>query len=264
MSGLIAKYVTQRILGESVSNKFGTEDPYFESVPATRLNGKPNGKTVRRKKAIPPGLSEHDAKVLTKVKRRAYRLDMCLCNCCGIRFGWSSVIGLIPAIGDVIDTLLALMVFRTCNQVEGGLPASLRARMLLNIMIDFGVGLVPFLGDVVDAVFRANTRNAALLEAHLREVGRKSLRKSGLPIPDIDPSDPAEFDRGSSSSGSSSDERVPRPKPDDRHHRREQPTLHEPMRPPRSWTGRHREEDLEAGTVPKPHAPRPQKKTRRY
>lgn len=66
-------------------------------MPATRLNGKPSGKYKKRKKALPPGISDHDAKVLTKVKRRAYRLDNSLCNCCGIKFGWGSVIALFPA-----------------------------------------------------------------------------------------------------------------------------------------------------------------------
>ena len=74
------------------------QDPYFEQVPATRLDGRPSKKKFKkRKKALPPGISEHDAKVLTKVKRRAYRLDNALCNCCGIQFGWGSVIGLFPA-----------------------------------------------------------------------------------------------------------------------------------------------------------------------
>lgn len=118
MTSLITKYISKRVLGESVKNNFGTEvrcatahrnlstnvqlliiiiqDPYFETVPATRLNGKPNGKMKKRRKALPVGISEHDGKILTKVKRRAYRLDMSLFNCCGIRFGWSSVIGIIP------------------------------------------------------------------------------------------------------------------------------------------------------------------------
>lgn len=195
MTSVIAKFFTQKILGETISNKFGTEDPYFEHVPATRLNGKPSGKLKKRKKALPPGISEHDAKVLTKVKRRAYRLDLSLFNCCGIQFGWSSAIGLVPAIGDVLDALMALIVLKTCNQIEGGLPSSLKARMMGNIVVDFIVGLVPFVGDIVDAVFRANTRNAALLEAYLREQGKKNLRQSGQPLPATDPSDPDEFDR---------------------------------------------------------------------
>lgn len=191
----VAKIIAKKILKEKVSNGFGQEDPYFESVPATRLDGTPTGKVKKRKKALPPGVSEHDGKVLTKVKRRAWRLDMCLFSICGIRFGWGSAIGIIPAIGDALDAFMALMVFRTCCKVEDGLPAGLRLKMMLNIAFDFAIGLVPFVGDIVDAAFRCNTKNAVLLEEHLREKGRKNLLKSGQPVPALDPSDPDTFDR---------------------------------------------------------------------
>ncbi|RFU24831.1 hypothetical protein B7463_g11504, partial [Scytalidium lignicola] len=170
-------------------------DPYFETVPATRLNGKPSGKMKKRRKALPPGISEHDGKVLTKVKRRAYRLDMSLFNCCGIRFGWSSVIGIVPGFGDVLDAFMALMVLRTCEKIEGGLPANVRMKMYINIIVDFGIGLVPFLGDIADALFRANTRNAVVLEKHLREQGAKALKSQGQSQHISDPSDPDEFDQ---------------------------------------------------------------------
>lgn len=120
---------------------------------------------------------------------------MSLFNCCGIRFGWSSVIGIIPAIGDVLDAFMALMVVHTCQQIEGGLPQGVKMKMYFNVLVDFGIGIVPFLGDLADAVFRANTRNALLLEDYLREAGKKNLRQSGLPVPAVDPSDPHEFDR---------------------------------------------------------------------
>lgn len=90
---------------------------------------------------------------------------------------------------------MAFMVYRTCCQVEGGLPTNVRIQMLINIILDFLVGLVPFLGDLADAVFRANTRNAALLEEHLRQKGKKELRKSGMPVPAVDPSSAEEYDR---------------------------------------------------------------------
>lgn len=73
-----------------------SQDPYFEQVPASRLYRTFGKKTQKRWKAIPPGLSDNDAKVLTNVKRRAYRLDYSLFSLCGIRFGWGSVIALIP------------------------------------------------------------------------------------------------------------------------------------------------------------------------
>jgi len=196
MTSIVAKYISKRVLGESLQNNFGKEDPYFETVPATRLDGRPSSKKgKKRRKALPAGISDHDAKVLTKVKRRAYRLDMSLFNCCGIRFGWSSVIGIIPGIGDVIDAFMAMMVLRTCQQVEGGLPNEIKAKMLFNIVLDFGIGLVPFLGDIADALFRANTRNAVVLEKFLRAKGEKALKAQGQPLPQIDPSDPEVFDR---------------------------------------------------------------------
>ncbi|TGO29741.1 hypothetical protein BPAE_0011g00120 [Botrytis paeoniae] len=195
MASFAAKFISKKFLGESVSNKFGSEDLYFETVPASRLDGVPSKKkTQKRRKAIPAGISEKDAKILTKVKRRAYRLDMSLFNCCGIRFGWSSVIGLVPAIGDFIDLFMALMVFRTCSQVDGGLPNSVRSKMMFNIVLDFAVGLIPFAGDLVDAVFRANTRNALELERHLRDKGAKILKARGERLPAVDVTDPHEFD----------------------------------------------------------------------
>jgi hypothetical protein len=54
------------------------------------------------------------------------------------------------SVGDVIDAFMAMMVLRTCQQVEGGLPNEIKAKMLFNIVLDFGIGLVPFLGDIAD------------------------------------------------------------------------------------------------------------------
>jgi hypothetical protein len=227
MAGIILKPVLKKILGETLENKFGQKDPYFETVPATRIDGKPAKKPKRVRKANPPGLSEHDAMVLTKVKRRAYRLDSCLFSCFGVRFGWGSAIGLVPVAGDAADALLALMVVRTCNQVEGGLPFGLKLKMYFWVLIDLIVGLVPFIGDLFDAILRANTRNAVLLEEHLREKGQKNLRKNGLPIPDVDPSEADAFDRFSEAPAS---EYVSR-----------QPSRREPM----SSARRDRERDRE-------------------
>ncbi|KAH8169594.1 ph domain-containing protein [Sarocladium implicatum] len=194
MASFVARIVGKKILGETVKNKFGKEDPYFESVPATRIDGRPSGKVKKRRKALPPGISEHDGQILTKVKRRAYRLDLALFEVCGVRFGWGSAIGLIPAIGDALDAMLAMLVVKTCRKVEGGLPMGLLVKMLMNVAFDFVVGLIPFAGDLLDAMFRANTRNAILLEEHLREKGKVNLKKAGQPVPTVDPSEADFFD----------------------------------------------------------------------
>lgn len=69
------------------------------------------------------------------------------------------------------------LVLRKASQIEGGLPAALYSRMMINIMLDFAIGLVPFLGDIADAWFKANTRNVWLLEDYL--VTQAELRRTG-------------------------------------------------------------------------------------
>ncbi len=63
-------------------------------------------------------LSDHDAKVLSKVQHRAHRLDRAFNICC-VKIGWGSIIGLIPAVGDVLDFSMAAMVIHQAGQVEG-------------------------------------------------------------------------------------------------------------------------------------------------
>ncbi|TVY15590.1 putative membrane protein [Lachnellula arida] len=170
------------------------QDPQFEQVPATRLHRRAFGRKTHRK-AVPPGVSDHDGKILTKVKCRAHKLDTSLFSCFGIRFGWSSVIGIIPGVGDAIDAFMAFMVLRTCCQIEGGLPMDVQLKMWINILLDFVVGLSPFVGDIIDALFCANTRNAVELEKFLRKRGAARLKGFGQTIPVIDPSDSTEYDR---------------------------------------------------------------------
>ncbi|GES59798.1 PH domain protein [Aspergillus terreus] len=196
MANVLASLVGKRILAETARNHFGQEDPYFEEVPASRLHRAFGKKTQKRRKAIPPGLSQNDSQILTQVKRRAYRLDYALFSLCGIRFGWGSAIGLIPFIGDAADAGLAMMVVNNCEKIDGGLPTSLRMRMVLNVIFDFLIGLVPFVGDVADAIYKCNTRNAIILEQYLREKGAKAAsrrHREGSPGADI--SLPDEFDR---------------------------------------------------------------------
>lgn len=105
--------------------------------------------------------------VLASVRKRAYQLDCGLFELFGVRFGWESVIGLVPAFGDAVGAALALLIVKKCMKVEGGLGNALLIRMMINIAIDFLVGLVPFVGDLADAMFKCNTKNLRLLEEHL-------------------------------------------------------------------------------------------------
>ncbi|KAM0722679.1 hypothetical protein Q7P37_002120 [Cladosporium fusiforme] len=168
MAAMVGKYAANKLLKKQMSkyvNKSvdGGEDPLFAMVE----DPKRPGQMKKVKKQIPAYIPAGDAMILAKVRTRAYRLDCGLFTLFGIRFGWESVIGLVPAIGDALGAFLALLVFKKCRKVEGGLDTGTQIQMLINIIIDFLVGLIPFVGDIADAAFKANTKNVRLLERHL-------------------------------------------------------------------------------------------------
>lgn len=81
-----------------------------------------------------------------------------------ITFGIDPILGLIPGIGDLASPVLSL--FFIWHGLRLGVPRVVLARMVLNILIDAGVGAIPVLGDVFDFAWQANTWNLALLERH--------------------------------------------------------------------------------------------------
>ncbi|KAF2188874.1 hypothetical protein K469DRAFT_702575 [Zopfia rhizophila CBS 207.26] len=168
MTQLVAKYAAKKLLSKEMDkykskDVAGQYDPFYELTPHPR---KP-GKMKKVKKQIPAYIPPHDAEILARARKRAYMLDVCLFNFMGIRFGWSSVIGIVPAVGDVLDTLLSIMLIMRMNRIEGGLGYDRLTHMIFNIAIDFIIGLVPFVGDLADASFKCNSKNVRLLEQHL-------------------------------------------------------------------------------------------------
>jgi len=132
------------------------------------------GKQRRRRRELPPGLSKRDEKILKSVQRRAHYLDKGF-RVCGLRFGWTFIIGIIPGAGDAADAFLNYyLVVRKARTAE--LPAWLVQRMLMNNAVSLGIGLVPIVGDVALATWKANSRNAALLEEYLRIRGAEFLK----------------------------------------------------------------------------------------
>ncbi|QDS77217.1 hypothetical protein FKW77_002853 [Venturia effusa] len=167
MAAVVGKFAAKKMLSKQLKQykdkePAGQYDPYYEYRTNPRT-----GKQKKYKKQIPGYIPEHDANILAAVRKRAYRLDMSLFNFMGIRFGWSSVIGIVPAAGDAIDGAMALNLVRKCMQVTDGLPKSIVMNMLVWVVIDFFIGLVPFVGDILDASLKANSKNVRILEQHL-------------------------------------------------------------------------------------------------
>jgi hypothetical protein len=136
------------------------------------------GKLKKVKKQVPAYIPEHDAQILASIRRRAYHLDCSLFSLFGIQFGWESVIGLVPAIGDVIGASMALMIVKKARKIEGGLETAIVIQMLINVALDFLVGLIPFIGDLADAAFKCNTKNLRLLEVTLDKKYKPSEMKA--------------------------------------------------------------------------------------
>ncbi|KAI1797152.1 hypothetical protein LXA43DRAFT_878432 [Ganoderma leucocontextum] len=148
--------------------QYEAKDPLYEVYVDDR------GRQHRRKRETPPGLSKRDVQVLRSVQRRAHYLDKGF-RIFGMRFGWTFVIGIIPGAGDAADAVLNyVLVVRKAKQAE--IPGWLLSRMLLNNAISAGVGFIPIVGDIVLAMYKANSRNAALLEEYLRVRGEEFLK----------------------------------------------------------------------------------------
>ncbi|CAE6459695.1 unnamed protein product [Rhizoctonia solani] len=167
MATTFAKKAGLKVFETHMQN-YTPADPLYEEYTDEQ------GRKKRRKRELPPGLSKRDAAILKKIKKRAHYLDKGF-SICGIRFGWTFIIGIIPGAGDIVDAALNyLLVVRKARQAE--IPGWLLRKMLANNAVSAGVGLIPLVGDVILAVYKANSRNAALLEEFLRIRGEEFLK----------------------------------------------------------------------------------------
>lgn len=86
-----------------------------------------------------------------------------------VRFGWDTLIGLLPVAGDTVSMAIGLLILREGKRL--GVRRLVLLRMAGNLFVDWLAGLVPGVDIVLDTVYKANMKNLALLE---REVARES------------------------------------------------------------------------------------------
>ncbi|ODN83053.1 hypothetical protein L202_01278 [Cryptococcus amylolentus CBS 6039] len=165
MSSIAGKVLT-KMLKTNLSKK-GPDDPlYVFSVDA-------KGKQKRVVRDLPKGLSKRDQRALRKIRKRAHNLDKGM-NLCGFRVGYTFFIGIIPGLGDAVDASLNyFLIVKPAKKLD--IPDSLVHKMLFNNAISAGLGLVPVAGDIFLAAWKANSRNALLLEEYLTIRGQEYL-----------------------------------------------------------------------------------------
>jgi Domain of unknown function (DUF4112) len=86
-----------------------------------------------------------------------------------VRFGIESLLRLVPGIGDAAASALSCYLLLEAHRL--GVPRTLFARMVANVVLEGVVGAVPFAGDAFDVFFRANRRNVALMREHFDRAG---------------------------------------------------------------------------------------------
>ena len=80
-----------------------------------------------------------------------------------IRVGLDALIGLLPFGGDALMGLLQAGLV-VVGVTRYNVPRSVAIRMILNVLLDMGIGSIPLVGDIFDVFFKANTRNIQLLK----------------------------------------------------------------------------------------------------
>ena len=120
-----------------------------------------------------PGISSRDAKILKAVQNRAHYLDKSFSSC-GLRFGWTAIIGIVPGAGDVACAALNyVLVVRKARQAD--LPSWLTSKMQLNNAVSVIGGTV---GDVVVNFLRIGGEEYLMLQAGtMAELPRVAFRK---------------------------------------------------------------------------------------
>lgn len=140
--------------------------------PAGRWRGKAWAAPVD-----PEELNDKEA-LLRRVEKLADLLDTKFrLPILGYRFGWDSLIGLIPGIGDALTA--GLSGYLILEAWRAGAGPGLILRMIYNVAVDSILGAVPLFGDIFDFAYKANAANARLLRDFLR-------KKHGIEIDDVD------------------------------------------------------------------------------
>lgn len=123
------------------------------------------------------GAASHDADAtdarLDRLTRLAHNLDgRFRVPGTNIRFGWDSILGLAPGVGDVAALAPSAYIWLEAHRM--GVPTGVKAKMAANIGIDWLVGSIPLVGDLLDVGLKANRRNVRLLHHHF-----------GRPVPEV-------------------------------------------------------------------------------
>jgi hypothetical protein len=109
--------------------------------------------------------ASRDSDARASVHRLARLMDSSVRLPGGFRVGIDGLVGLIPGVGDLATAGASFYIL--AQAARAGVPRRGLARMGLNVALDATIGAIPVLGDLFDFAFKANLRNARLMDKYL-------------------------------------------------------------------------------------------------
>ncbi|KJS05186.1 MAG: hypothetical protein VR73_12750 [Gammaproteobacteria bacterium BRH_c0] len=106
-----------------------------------------------------------------RVHRIAQMMDSSIRLPGGFHIGVDGLIGLVPVVGDVATAGTSIYIIR--QAARAGVPTRALVRMGLNVALDAVIGAIPLVGDLFDFAFKANMRNARLMDDYLDRMDRR-------------------------------------------------------------------------------------------
>jgi len=82
-------------------------------------------------------------------------------------FGLDPILGLIPGLGDGVS--LGFQLLLAFSLLKNGSSGELRAKIIINVLLDSAIGSIPVIGQLWDFWFKANERNLRLTREYLNQ-----------------------------------------------------------------------------------------------
>lgn len=83
------------------------------------------------------------------------------------RFGIDPLLGLIPGVGDFVSLMFSGGFLALA--AKHGASRKLLILMALNVLLDATIGTIPVIGQIFDFFYKANNRNARLLQKYYQQ-----------------------------------------------------------------------------------------------